>query len=135
MFSALYGTSEHAFWLDSARVEAGLSRYSYMGPGTGPYSEVVHYNVTARTVRVATPDGRSSEHALPSDATFYSWLQARMAGLRAEVLIEPAVWRISMGPVRHRRRQHIPSYHAFHPGGRPDARVWVPRWVRGILWV
>ena len=31
VFLSLYGKKEHTFWLDSSRVEKGLSRFSYMG--------------------------------------------------------------------------------------------------------
>lgn len=38
-FLALYGGQEHAFWLDSARIIPGLSRWSFMGSGRpGPTS-------------------------------------------------------------------------------------------------
>jgi hypothetical protein len=37
------------------------------------------------------PNGHAAVHALPGKATFYSWLQERMAGLRAEVVIDHEV--------------------------------------------
>ncbi|AJE81270.1 Para-aminobenzoate synthase [Streptomyces albus] len=42
-FQELYADSAHAFWLDSARVEEGLSRFSFLGDGSGPLAETVRY--------------------------------------------------------------------------------------------
>lgn len=36
LFSSYFADSTNTFWLDSAKVEKGLSRYSYMGNGDGP---------------------------------------------------------------------------------------------------
>ena len=33
IFSNLFSKSDYSFWLDSAKVEAGLSRYSFIGGG------------------------------------------------------------------------------------------------------
>ncbi|MBA0052618.1 aminodeoxychorismate synthase component I [Streptomyces sp. AJS327] len=56
-FAELYSGATHAFWLDSARVSEGLSRFSFLGDATGPLAETVRYSVTDREVRVssATP--------------------------------------------------------------------------------
>ena len=51
-FVAVYGDREHAVWLDSARVEPGLSRFSYMGAPEGPLGQVVRYDVATRTLTV-----------------------------------------------------------------------------------
>ncbi|MFF2655203.1 aminodeoxychorismate synthase component I [Streptomyces sp. NPDC058045] len=42
-FQELYADSEHAFWLDSARVEEGMSRFSFLGDARGPLAETVRY--------------------------------------------------------------------------------------------
>src|ERR1035441_467156 len=44
-FTELYGTSTRAFWLDSARVEPGLSRFSFLGDASGPTGEVLTFRV------------------------------------------------------------------------------------------
>lgn len=36
VFTNLYAETPDSFWLDSARIEKGLSRYSYMGSVGGP---------------------------------------------------------------------------------------------------
>ncbi|WP_328594246.1 aminodeoxychorismate synthase component I [Actinomadura macrotermitis] len=56
-FEALYRDGEQAFWLDSSRVEPGLSRFSFMGDFSGPLSEVLTYRVPDDKVTVTSPDG------------------------------------------------------------------------------
>ncbi|WP_227983389.1 aminodeoxychorismate synthase component I [Nocardia spumae] len=46
----LYRDSATAFWLDSAHVEPGLDRFSFVGDAAGPLSEVVRYRVGAGCV-------------------------------------------------------------------------------------
>lgn len=43
LFFHLFSQSHHAFWLDSSRLETGLSRFSFMGDGSGEHSFLVHY--------------------------------------------------------------------------------------------
>jgi len=42
VFAALYGESDHAFWLDSARPGAH-ARFSFMGDASGPLAEVIRH--------------------------------------------------------------------------------------------
>ena len=51
-FVALYGDHEHAIWLDSARAEPGLARFSFMGAPDGPLGQVVRYDVATQTLTV-----------------------------------------------------------------------------------
>ncbi|MCY9783675.1 aminodeoxychorismate synthase component I [Nocardiopsis sp. EMB25] len=56
VFSRLFADSEvPAFWLDSAHVEPGLSRFSFLGDASGPLSETVRYRVEDQTVEVERP--------------------------------------------------------------------------------
>jgi para-aminobenzoate synthetase len=57
-FVALYGDREHAVWLDSARAEPGLARFSFMGAPDGPLGQVVHYDVTTRALTVERAGAR-----------------------------------------------------------------------------
>ncbi len=50
-FVNLYGDAEHAFWLDSSKVDE-RSRFSFMGAAGGPLSAVVTYDVADGVVRV-----------------------------------------------------------------------------------
>jgi para-aminobenzoate synthetase len=61
-FVALYGDREHAVWLDSSRVERGLSRFSFMGAPDGPLGQVVRYDVATRTLTVDRAQGREELH-------------------------------------------------------------------------
>jgi len=54
-FTRRFARSTHAFWLDSSRVEPGLSRFSFLGDGTGPLAEWVSYDVSAGTTQVQAP--------------------------------------------------------------------------------
>jgi para-aminobenzoate synthetase len=56
-FRTLYGRSRSAYWLDSARVEAGLSRFSFLGDASGPSGEVLTYRVGDGVVTVAPSEG------------------------------------------------------------------------------
>jgi para-aminobenzoate synthetase len=52
VFVALYGDGDHAVWLDSARAEPGLARFSFMGAPEGPLGQVVRYDVATRVLTV-----------------------------------------------------------------------------------
>jgi para-aminobenzoate synthetase len=56
-FVALYGTSTRAFWLDSAHVEEGLSRFSFLGDASGPGDDVLTYRVGDDSVIVESSGG------------------------------------------------------------------------------
>ena len=48
----LFSADTHRFWLDSSAVIEGLSRFSFMGDGSGPLAEYVTYDVSAGVVIV-----------------------------------------------------------------------------------
>jgi para-aminobenzoate synthetase len=52
VFVALYGDRDHAVWLDSARAEPGLARFSFMGAPDGPLGRVVRYDVATGMLSV-----------------------------------------------------------------------------------
>jgi para-aminobenzoate synthetase len=51
-FKNLYGDQPVSFWLDSSLVKSGLSRFSFMGNGSGPNSVLVRYFVSDRRLIV-----------------------------------------------------------------------------------
>ena len=55
-FHTLHGASDRAFWLDSALVEEGLSRFSFLGDAEGPGGEVLTYRVGDNAV-IVEPSG------------------------------------------------------------------------------
>lgn len=56
-FDALFSRSEYAFWLDSAQIVAGYSRFTMMGDASGPGSAVLLYTAHDRLLRIGTCDG------------------------------------------------------------------------------
>ncbi|MFG3716590.1 aminodeoxychorismate synthase component I [Streptomyces massasporeus] len=47
VFSRMFAGSPRSFWLDSSLVEAGRSRFSFLGDDQGPLAEFVRYDVDA----------------------------------------------------------------------------------------
>ncbi|GIF16716.1 aminodeoxychorismate synthase component I [Actinoplanes teichomyceticus] len=78
-FDRLYRDATHAFWLDSARVEEGLSRFSYLGDAAGPLSEVVRYDTGSGAVEVTTPTGETRREP----GTIFTYLRRRLAEIEA----------------------------------------------------
>ncbi|MBV9141654.1 MAG: aminodeoxychorismate synthase component I [Pseudonocardiales bacterium] len=56
-YRELFAASKYSFWLDSSSVIDGLSRFSFMGDGTGPLAEYVTYRAVDGVVTVRHPDG------------------------------------------------------------------------------
>ena len=56
VFVHLFGGAATAFWLDSSRVEAGLSRFSYLGDAEGPHSLRVEYEVRSQSLKIIQAD-------------------------------------------------------------------------------
>lgn len=52
VFSQLFADEEYAFWLDSSQAEAGLSRFSFMGSGSGPLSKVIRYDTETKRLEI-----------------------------------------------------------------------------------
>ena len=75
-FVHLYGDSEHAFWLDSSRVDE-RARFSFMGATGGPLSAFVTYDVGSKEVRVER-GGTAELH----NETIFSYLGREMRRMR-----------------------------------------------------
>jgi para-aminobenzoate synthetase len=60
MFVHLFGKSLNAFWLDSSRVEPGVSRFSFMGDNSGENSLLIHYRTQLQELTVTGSDTVSS---------------------------------------------------------------------------
>ena len=61
LFYSLFADSSHAFWLDSSRVESGLSRFSFMGDSQGKNSRLVQYHVKNQAL-IVTKSGKITHH-------------------------------------------------------------------------
>ncbi|MDX2934859.1 aminodeoxychorismate synthase component I [Streptomyces ipomoeae] len=57
IFLKLFDNIPYCFWLDSSRVEEGLSRFSFLGDTSGPLSEVLTYRTGSGTVEVRDANG------------------------------------------------------------------------------
>ena len=65
------------FWLDSAKVEKGLSRYSFMGDISGPEGYRVSYNLEKKFI-TKSAHGKSIDTFLDSRESFFEYLSKVM---------------------------------------------------------
>ena len=79
VFGALYTGREHAVWLDSARPDPGVGRFSFIGGPDGPLGQVVRYDVEARTLVVDRESGQEVRTASVLD-----YCRDELARLRAD---------------------------------------------------
>jgi para-aminobenzoate synthetase len=75
-FVHLYGEAEHAFWLDSSKLDE-RSRFSFMGAPGGPLSAVITYDVEEGVVRV-----ERNGVVETSKESIFDWLGREMRRLR-----------------------------------------------------
>jgi len=78
-FVHLYGERDLAVWLDSARAEPGLARFSFMGAPEGPLGQIVRYDVAEQTTTVERASGREELHESVLD-----YCERELARLRAD---------------------------------------------------
>jgi para-aminobenzoate synthetase len=62
LFARLFGTAEHAFWLDSADAPTPLARSSFLGTTAGPGRCVLEYDVERQLVSLHRADGTTHEN-------------------------------------------------------------------------
>lgn len=60
IFVHLFQQAPNAFWLDSSRVETGLSRFSFMGDGNGANSLLVRYHTQTQELIITQSDSVTS---------------------------------------------------------------------------
>jgi para-aminobenzoate synthetase len=75
-FAELFGDREHAFWLDSSRVDPQLSRFSFIGAAIGELGAEVRYDVRER--RVTVTRGATTQIY---DETLFEYLSRELARL------------------------------------------------------
>jgi para-aminobenzoate synthetase len=73
-YRELFSGSPHSFWLDSSAVIDGLSRFSFMGDGTGPLAEYVTYRAADATVTVRRSHGADESVA----ESFFEYLEGQL---------------------------------------------------------
>jgi para-aminobenzoate synthetase len=74
-FVRLFGAAPEAFWLDSSRCERGQARFSFMGDGRGPHSQLIAHDVGRGRLSV-TRGGRRTT----SQTGLLDWLDGELAG-------------------------------------------------------
>ncbi|WP_329220387.1 aminodeoxychorismate synthase component I [Streptomyces sp. NBC_01485] len=79
-FTRLYADSPRAFWLDSSRVERGLSRFSFFGDDSGPLAEFVRYDVEAGQCEIE----RAGRPARKVRASVFDYLKRQLANRRVD---------------------------------------------------
>jgi para-aminobenzoate synthetase len=79
VFVALYGDRDPAVWLDSARAEPGLSRFSFMGAPDGPLGRLVRYDVATGTLSVQRADGTETLRE-----SVFDYCERELESLRAD---------------------------------------------------
>ncbi|MCF3961008.1 aminodeoxychorismate synthase component I [Streptomyces fuscigenes] len=77
-YRELFHGDEHGFWLDSGAVVEGLSRFSFLGNGSGPLAEYVTYRVGdgAVTVRGSARSGGAEEIV---EQRFFDYVEEQLA--------------------------------------------------------
>jgi para-aminobenzoate synthetase len=78
-FATLFGDRAEAFWLDSSRVEPGLSRFSFMGAAIGGLGAAIRYRAAGSLLTITRGD-ESSVH----QETLFSFLSRELARLRTD---------------------------------------------------
>ncbi|MFE1922671.1 chorismate-binding protein [Streptomyces asoensis] len=79
-FTRLYADSPRAFWLDSSRVERGLSRFSFLGDDSGPLAEFVRYDVGSGRCEIE----RAGRPPRKVRATVFDYLKRQLANRRVD---------------------------------------------------
>lgn len=79
-FTRLYAESPRAFWLDSSRVERGLSRFSFLGDDSGPLAEFVRYDVEAGHCEIE----RTGRPPRKVRASVFDYLKRQLANRRVD---------------------------------------------------
>ncbi|MEU8110455.1 chorismate-binding protein [Nonomuraea muscovyensis] len=156
VFAELFGDREHAFWLDSSRVEQGLARFSFLGDAGGPHGEVLTCRPGANSVLVHDSAGHESAvftsifdmldervraRAMPSDPAlpfdlnggyvgYFGYELKRECGA-ASPHVSPfpdAVW---MSAARFVAVDHLTgsTWAAALTDGEPDSRAAARAWV------
>ncbi|TPX31087.1 hypothetical protein SmJEL517_g05506 [Synchytrium microbalum] len=73
VFKTLFANKPVSFWLDSARVEESLSRFSFMGSGDSERSFIVNYSILSRKV-TTIQGGQCTYTQLDMTDTFFGYM-------------------------------------------------------------
>ncbi|KAI8819722.1 ADC synthase [Fimicolochytrium jonesii] len=84
VFTEMFSGEEVAFWLDSAKTEKSIARFSYMGAATSRNSFLIEYCTAKRTVTLTHPTQpthpiRPTTHLLPPSETFFTYISTLLS--------------------------------------------------------
>ncbi|MFF7642313.1 aminodeoxychorismate synthase component I [Streptomyces canus] len=79
-FTRMYAASRRAFWLDSALVEEGRSRFSFFGDDSGPLAEFVRYDVESGRCEIE----RSGRPTRKVAASVFDYLGRQLTSRRVD---------------------------------------------------
>ncbi|MEU3345919.1 aminodeoxychorismate synthase component I [Streptomyces sp. NPDC006700] len=154
VFLEFFDNIPYCFWLDSSRVEKGLSRFSFLGDTSGPLSEVLTYRTGSGTVEVRDANGvrlvtgnlfdileqrlcerRIPDSDLPFDLTggyvgYFGYELKAECGATARHTAETpdAVWMFADRVIAVDHQEGLTYLVAVHDEKtRRDAREWVER--------
>lgn len=119
-FEQLISSASHTFWLDSSAVINGLSRFSYMGNGSGPLAEYVTYRVSEGEVKVY----RGDQLAHCIEQPFYDYLDEQLK-LRAVPKLQELPFEFNLGYIGYlgyELKAEV-SGTAVHSAEQPDAAL------------
>ncbi|MFJ8674933.1 aminodeoxychorismate synthase component I [Streptomyces sp. NPDC093589] len=76
-YRELFAGNAHSFWLDSSAVIDGLSRFSFLGDGSGPLAEYVTHRVVDGNVTVRRPGRPGAEPEIVQQG-FFDYLDEQL---------------------------------------------------------
>ncbi|MFJ9103858.1 aminodeoxychorismate synthase component I [Streptomyces sp. NPDC102405] len=79
-FTRMYAASRRAFWLDSALVEDGRSRFSFFGDDSGPLAEFVRYDVESGRCEIE----RAGRPTRKVAASVFDYLRRQLTSRRVD---------------------------------------------------
>jgi para-aminobenzoate synthetase len=79
-FEQRFSDREHAIWLDSARAEPGLARFSFIAAPDGPLGQVVTADSAAQRLQIEYADGQSTT----AEGSIFDYCAEQLEAMRAE---------------------------------------------------
>ncbi|WP_405456597.1 aminodeoxychorismate synthase component I [Streptomyces sp. NBC_00101] len=122
-YRALFADDDHGFWLDSGIVLDGLSRFSFLGDGSGPLAEHVAHRVADGHVTVRTPGRPDSDGEIVAQG-FFDYLDEQLK-LRAVPVPDGVPFEFNLGYVGYLgyELKAETGGQAVHKSVTPDAEM------------
>jgi para-aminobenzoate synthetase len=119
-YRTLFADNDHSFWLDASAVIQGLSRFAFMGDGSGPLAEYLTYRVGTGQVHVDRADGTSET----VHQAFFDYLDEQLTARKVPTP-EGLPNDFNLGYVGYLgyELKAETGGHAVHPSETPDAAL------------